>query len=139
MFDCAGAAAAWCWPVETNERRPNGLAIRASLQREGFHMRILVAVDGSATANRAAAHAVALAEQRADAEITLLNVQNQQTLDISDVSRVTTVRANAEYATDQSQKTLSEAVKLCRDARVKFNIRSAFGPIAETISKIAAE
>jgi len=102
-------------------------------------MRILVAVDGSATANRAAAHAVALAEQRADAEITLLNVQNQQTLDISDVSRVTTVRANAEYATDQSQKTLSEAVKLCRDARVKFNIRSAFGPIAETISKIAAE
>ena len=38
-------------------------------------MRILVPVDGSDSANRAAAHAVALVRGRADAEIILLNVQ----------------------------------------------------------------
>jgi nucleotide-binding universal stress UspA family protein len=54
-------------------------------------MRILVPVDGSASANRAAAHAVSLADGRADAEITLLNVQNQRTLDTSDISSVMSV------------------------------------------------
>jgi nucleotide-binding universal stress UspA family protein len=49
-------------------------------------MRILVLVDGSARANRALAHALLLADGRADAEITLVNVQNQQMLDISDIS-----------------------------------------------------
>ena len=61
-------------------------------------MRILVAVDGSDSANRAAAHAVALLKGRPDAEIILLNVQNQQRLDISDISRVTSVEANTKYA-----------------------------------------
>ena len=42
-------------------------------------MRILVPVVGSDSANRAAAHAVALVKGRADAEIILLNVQNQRT------------------------------------------------------------
>ena len=54
-------------------------------------MRILVPVDGSASAGRAAACATALAEGRPNAEITLLNVQNQQTLDVSDISGVTSV------------------------------------------------
>lgn len=102
-------------------------------------MRILVSVDGSESANRAAAHAAALAEGRPDAEIILLNVQNQQTLDISDISRVTSVGANAKHAADQSKKALRQAIELCRKAQVKFNTRSAFGPIAETIAKIAAE
>ena len=58
-------------------------------------MRILVPVDGSASAGRAAACAIALAEGRPNAEITLLNVQNQKTLDVSDISGVTSVGANA--------------------------------------------
>jgi nucleotide-binding universal stress UspA family protein len=102
-------------------------------------MHILVPVDGSASANRAAAHAVTLVEGRCDAEITLLNVQNQQTLDISDISRVTSVGTNAEFAADQSKKALSDAIELCRKAQIKFNIRSAFGLVAETIGKIARE
>ena len=102
-------------------------------------MRILVPVDGSDSANRAAAHAVALLQGRPDAEIILLNVQNQQGLDISDISRVTLVEANTKYAVDQSKKALAGAIELCRSAQVKFNTRSAFGLTAETISKIAVE
>jgi nucleotide-binding universal stress UspA family protein len=63
-------------------------------------MRILVPVDGSDSANRAAAHAVALVRGRADAEIILLNVQNRRPLDISDISGVTSVGANAERAAE---------------------------------------
>lgn len=102
-------------------------------------MRILVPVDGSASANRAAAHAVALAKGRADVEIVLLNVQNQQTLDISDVSRVTSVGADAKRAADQSKKAFGEAIELCRNGQVKFDTRSAFGLVADTINKIARE
>ena len=102
-------------------------------------MRILVPVDGSDSANRAAAHAVALLQGRPDAEIILLNVQNQQGLDISDVSRVTSVEANTKYAVDQSKKALAAAIELCRNGQVKFETRSAFGNTAEMISKICTE
>jgi nucleotide-binding universal stress UspA family protein len=102
-------------------------------------MRILVPVDGSARANRAAAHALLLADGRADAAITLLNVQNQQTLNTSDISSVVSVGSDTQLAVDQSKKALREAVRRCRNARVKFDTRSAFGPIAETIHKIARE
>ena len=102
-------------------------------------MRILVPVDGSASANRAAAHAVSLADGRADAEITLLNVQNQRTLDTSDISSVVSVGSDMKLAVDQSEKALRHAIRLCRDAQVKFYTRSAFGPIAEIINKIARE
>jgi nucleotide-binding universal stress UspA family protein len=101
-------------------------------------MRILVPVDGSDSANRTA-HAVALVRGRADAEIILLNVQNQRTLDISDISRVTSVGANAERAADKSKTAFAEAIALCRTAQVKFETRSAFGLVADMISKIAAE
>lgn len=102
-------------------------------------MRILVPIDGSASANRAAAHALLLAVGRTDAEITLLNVQNQRTLDISDVSSVVSVGADMELAVDQSKKALRQAIQLCRNAQVTFNTRFAFGPIAETINKIACK
>jgi nucleotide-binding universal stress UspA family protein len=102
-------------------------------------MRILVPVDGSASANRAAAHALLLGEGRAGTEITLVNVQNQRTLDTSDVSRVTSVGADTERANNQSKQLLSEALRLCRNAHVTFHARSEFGPIAETIIRIAHE
>jgi nucleotide-binding universal stress UspA family protein len=102
-------------------------------------MRILVPVDGSASANRAVAHAVALAEGRADAEITLLYVQNPQTLDTSEVSGITSVGADTERAVENSEKALRPAIELCRSAQVKFDTRSAFGPIAETIDTTARQ
>ena len=102
-------------------------------------MRILVPVDGSASANRAAAHALSLADGHADAKITLVNVRNQRTLDTSDISSVVSVGADRKLAVEQSKKALDEALRLCRNAQVKFDTRSAFGPIAETIDKIARE
>jgi nucleotide-binding universal stress UspA family protein len=100
-------------------------------------MRILVPVDGSAVANRAVAHAVALAQGRADAEITLLYVQNQESLDTSEISRITSVGADSERAVDHSETALRPAIELCRAAQVRFNIRSKFGPIAESIDTTA--
>ena len=61
-------------------------------------MRLLVPIDGSPSANRAAAHAVSLANGRADAEIILLNVQNQQTHDTPDISSVVSVGAGMKLA-----------------------------------------
>jgi nucleotide-binding universal stress UspA family protein len=102
-------------------------------------MRVLVPVDGSASANRAVAHAVLLAKGRIDATITLLNVQNQETLDTSEISTITSVGADAERAVEQSEKALREAIELCRSAQVKFDTRTAFGPIAETIDTTARQ
>ena len=102
-------------------------------------MRILVPVDGSAGANRAVAHAVSLAAARDDAEITLLYVQNQQTLDTSEISTITSVGADAERAVEHSEQALREAIELCRNAHVNFDTRSAFGPTAETIHSTARE
>jgi nucleotide-binding universal stress UspA family protein len=102
-------------------------------------MRILVPVDGSASANRAVAHAVMLSEGRDHAEIILLHVQNQQTLDTSEISGITSVGADTERALDRSEKALREGIRLCRDAQVKFDTRSAFGPVAETIDATARE
>jgi nucleotide-binding universal stress UspA family protein len=102
-------------------------------------MRILVPVDGSASANRAAAHALLLADGRADTEITLVHVQNQHTLDTSEVSSVTSVGADTERAVKKSKEVLGEATRLYRRAQVKFYARSEFGSIAKTIIKIARE
>jgi len=94
-------------------------------------MRILVPIDGSGSANRATVYAVSLVDGRPDAEITLLNVQNQGTLDTSDISSVASVGADTALAADRSA--LRHAIRLCSDAQTKFEIRSAFGPIVETI------
>jgi nucleotide-binding universal stress UspA family protein len=102
-------------------------------------MRILVPVDGSESADRAAAHAVSLAEGRSDAEIILLNVQNQETLDTSDVSSITSVGTDTRRAGEQSENAFRQAVRLCRAAQVKFTTRSALGRVAETIDTIARE
>src|SRR5215469_7068842 len=99
-------------------------------------MRILVPVDGSDSANRAAAHAVALVKGRADAEIILLNVQRRRP---SDISGVISVGVNAERALDRSETAFNEAIELCRAAQVKFDTRSAFGLASEIINKIASE
>jgi hypothetical protein len=65
------------------------------------------------------------------------HVQNQRTLDTSDISSVMSVGPDRKLAVDQSEKALRQAIRLCRDAQVKFYTRSAFGPIAETINAIA--
>ncbi len=102
-------------------------------------MRILVPVDGSAVAERAVAYAVALVQGRTGAEIVLLNVQNQQTLDSSDISGVTSVGADTKRAGDRAKQALGRAVALCRDAAATFIVRTAFGPVADTIVAVARD
>ena len=94
-------------------------------------MRILVPVDGSGSANRAMTYAVSLVDGPPDGEITLLNVQNQGTLYTSNISSVVSVGADTALAADRSA--LRHAIRLCSDAQTKFEIRTAFGPIVETI------
>lgn len=48
-------------------------------------MKILIPIDGSAAAAHAFAHALGLAQRNADIQLILLNVQNIQTLELSDI------------------------------------------------------
>lgn len=102
-------------------------------------MRILVPVDGSVIAERAVAHALTLVQGRSGDEIVLLNVQNQETLDTSDISSVTSVATDTERAGDRSKRALAGALALCRNVAATLTVRTAFGPIADTIIAVARE
>ncbi|MGC2199559.1 MAG: universal stress protein [Stellaceae bacterium] len=101
--------------------------------------RIVVPVDGSAAANRAVAHAISLVADRTEAEIVLLNAQNLQTLDISDISGVMTIEVDRRLAARQSRIALRKAIDLCRKAKVSFVTRAEIGSPAETIDRVARE
>ncbi len=102
-------------------------------------MKIIVPVDGSAPANRAVLHALSLAGSFPGAKIILVNVQSQQTLEVSDVSAVISADADREAAARQSKEALRRAVGLCRKAAVKFAARAELGPVAETVVRLAWE
>jgi nucleotide-binding universal stress UspA family protein len=102
-------------------------------------MRVLVPVDGSAPANRAVAHAVALASDKADALLILVNVQSRDTLDVSDISAVISREADRKAAAVRSRKALRKAIKICRQAPVAFETQAVLGPIAETIDRLARQ
>ena len=100
-------------------------------------MKLLVPVDGSAAANRSVAYAIRIAHGRPEAEIILVNVQDRETLDVSDISAVMTVEADRAPAERQSTEALRKAVALCHKSKVKFESRAEIGPIAKTIDSIA--
>lgn len=102
-------------------------------------IRIVVPVDGSASANRAVAHALLLISGRPDAEIILANVQNPDTLDISDISAVMTVEADGRLAARQARTALRRGVELCRKAAARFETRVEIGAPAETIDRVVRE
>jgi nucleotide-binding universal stress UspA family protein len=102
-------------------------------------MKIVVPVDGSAAANHAVAHALSLVIGRDDSEIILLNVQSREMLDVSDISAVMSADADRETAARQSKRALQRAIRLCRGAAVKFEVRAELGPIAETITRVASQ
>ena len=102
-------------------------------------LRIVVPVDGSAPANRAVAHALSLVAGRPESEIVLVNAQNLQTLDISDISAVMTVEVDRRLAARQSRTALRRAITLCRKAQTRFVTRAEIGSSAETIDRVARE
>jgi len=105
----------------------------------GEPLRIAVAVDGSAPANRAVGHALSLVAGRPGSEIVLVNAQNLQTLDVSDISAVMTVEVDRRLAARQSRTALRRAIALCRKAQATFVARAEIGSPAETIDRVARE
>jgi nucleotide-binding universal stress UspA family protein len=101
--------------------------------------RIVVPVDGSAAANRAVAQALSLVADKPEAEIILVNAQNLQTLDVSDISGVMTIEVDRRLAARQSRIALRKAINLCRKAQVSFVTRAEIGSPAETIDRVARE
>lgn len=98
-------------------------------------MKLLVPLDGSAAAARALNHALWLAEHRAGALLILLNVQNAETLGLSDV-----MRAEGEaLAAQEAEEILKKPVARCRALHTQCEGRAEYGPVAETINRIARE
>jgi nucleotide-binding universal stress UspA family protein len=102
-------------------------------------MRILVPVDGSAPANRAVAYAAALAHDKPDALLILVNVQSSETLDVSDFTAVISSQADKKTAAARSRKALRKAIAICRRAPIAFETYAALGPVAETVDRLARQ
>ena len=102
-------------------------------------MRIVVPVDGSAPSRRALAHAVSIARDQAGTEIILINVQNRDTLDMSEISGIMSSDFETEAAARQSAAVLRKPTRFCREAAVAFQTRAEFGPVAETIHRVVRE
>jgi nucleotide-binding universal stress UspA family protein len=100
-------------------------------------MRLLVPSDGSGAAHRALAYALWLAQDRPGSSIVLVNVQNRDTLALSDIDAA--IESERAIAGRQSAKALRGAIKACEDAGIHFEIRSEFGPVCETIERVARD
>lgn len=100
-------------------------------------MKLLVPVDGSDASRRAVDHAVWLIRGRTNARLLLLNVQNDDTLGLSDIDPET--GSEAELAARESRKVLRAAAAVCEQADVPFETRAEFGPVCETIVQVAQE
>ena len=98
-------------------------------------MKLLVPLDGSAASACALNHALWLAEQHPGALLILVNVQNTQTLGLSDV-----IRAGGEaVAARESEEILKKPVARCRTLQTRCEARAEYGTVAETIDRIARE
>ena len=100
-------------------------------------MMLLVPVDGSAASEHAVRHALWLAGGRADATIVLLNVQNRETLGLSDIHAEDEDERQAAAA--RSARTLHKAMSACQEAGIRFTTHMEFGPICEIIIRTARD
>ena len=102
-------------------------------------MRILVPIDGSAAAQRALTHALAILGGHQDGLLILLNVQSAETLDVSDISGVMSAAHDRKLAARRSARALRESRAMCRAAGTHYETRAELGPVAETINRLARE
>lgn len=100
-------------------------------------MRLLVPIDGSASAKAALKHALWLAQKSPSSTIVLINVQNRESLGLSELHAETA--NDHETADKRSAEILATAAKACEDAQIKFKIKREFGPIPDTIATVAQE
>lgn len=100
-------------------------------------MKLLIPIDGSAASHRAVDHAVWLASGRPNTRVVLVNVQNRDTLGISDIDVESS--QEGDIAAHRSAKLLQAATTVCDKAGVPSETHAAFGPVAETILRIARE
>ena len=99
-------------------------------------MKLLIPFDGSAAAAHAVAHALHLAEHSADSLLIVLNVQNVQTLGLSDILPREEIAA---LGAEASEELLAKPVYQCGVAGVRCAARAEYGPVAETIVRVARE
>jgi nucleotide-binding universal stress UspA family protein len=100
-------------------------------------MRLLVPVDGSGSSQAALAHALRIAVHLSGSTIVLVNVQNRRTLGLSDISPAE--GDEREPAERSSAAILGPAADACRAQAVRCETRAGFGPIGETIVRLARE
>lgn len=99
-------------------------------------MKVLIPLDGSANADRAVAHALALREQAPDVEIHLLSVQIP--LD-GHASSFFSAEALTGYHRDEGLAALASARRMLDAAGVPYAHHIAVGHVADTIVRYAQE
>jgi nucleotide-binding universal stress UspA family protein len=104
-------------------------------QQKAGALRILLAVDGSATAERAARHVLALSAQGLAFEVLLLNVQPQWAPARTRDEKREGLRLHLE----RSEKAMRAAKALLADAGIAFKTALRVGDAAENILKAARE
>jgi nucleotide-binding universal stress UspA family protein len=98
-------------------------------------MKLLVPLDGSAPSRKALDHALWIAARQPGALIILLNVQNAETLGFSDIKAKTgNERA---LAARESEVVFQEPIRACRDHHVQCDTLAEYGPVADTINRVA--
>lgn len=102
------------------------------------HVRLLVPLDGSAAANQAVGYAIWFAGAMSQVSILLLNVQNRDTLHLSDILPLSDEEQHFSAAA-ASAEVLDPARQRCLAAGVQVASRAAFGPIAATIAQVSRQ
>lgn len=97
---------------------------------------LLVAVDGSASGQRAVAHALETARSSADIKLLLLNVQ--QTLERWHAGGLLNEQARA-HLSEMGREDLAQALRMVDEARVSYECQVQFGDPPEVISRLARE
>jgi nucleotide-binding universal stress UspA family protein len=101
-------------------------------------MKLLVPLDGSPASAHALAHAVWLSEQQPGSSLILLNVQNAETLGLSDIAPRREERA--ELAAREADTVFERSIATCRKWRPPpYERRAEYGPVAETIVRVARD
>jgi nucleotide-binding universal stress UspA family protein len=113
--------------------------VDADASRRIMLMNLLVPVDGSPASLRAVKLAIALASEKHDASIVLLNVQNIASFGLAEGAEIMVAGWIDEEEDRAAKEALKEAIAACEDAGMRFTVRMEKGAPAATIDRIAGE